>query len=190
MKRMYPMLAAGLMLLVWAGEAQAWWRFGVFHRWGYYHGAYYPAYYGAAYAPSYYYPVAYAPASYPAICGAATPVALASATPYAAPKAAPPSQTAEPPAAAAKKPTIIESRSLGGSYPVVTKDAGTLPVGFWNATGHDVRLTVNGQSHLLRRNQALNLRLDRTFTWQQAGDEPRQEQVSDSQLSHEVIVRP
>lgn len=192
MKGICPSLAAAMMLFVSASEAEAWWRVGLYHRWGYYHGAYYPTYYGAA--PGYYspatYPVTYAPVAYPAVCGATMPVAHATTTPYAAPQAAPPSQTAEPPAAAGKKPTITESRSRGGSYPAVAKDSDALPVGFWNATGRDLKLTVNGQPHLLRRNQALNLRLDRSFTWQRAGDEPHQEQLPDSQMSHEVILRP
>jgi hypothetical protein len=187
----HRLLTAGLVVLLVPGLAQAW-RFGFFRPWGYYRSAYYPAYYGGAYYPNYSYPTAaYVPYSaYPAGC-AVMPAALATTTPYAVPKAAPPSQTPEPPTASSpKKPTITESRSLGGSYPAASSEIGSLPVGFWNATGRDVSLTVNGQTHSLRRNQALNLRLDRTFTWQLAGGEARQENVPDSQLSHEVILRP
>lgn len=191
LKSWQRLFVAGIVLLILPTLAHGWWRWGVFHRGGYYRTAYYGSYYGGLYYPDSYFPVTYAPshAVYPAACGASLPVAVAPAT-HATPRAAPPSQTDEPPTASTKKgPTITESRSLGGTYPAMDEKAGTLQVGFWNITGKDVNLKVNGQSHVVPRNRTLNLRLDRNFTWQAGNSEAKQEQVADKQTAHEVILR-
>lgn len=186
MKNWQRLFTAGLVLLILPALAHGWWRGGFFHRGGYYRAAYYGGYYGG-YG---YYPVTYAPiyAAYPATCGMSLPVAVMPTT-YATPRPAPPSESSEPPTASTKKgPTITESRSLGGTYSSTADKAGPLRVGFWNITGKDVNLKVNGQSHIVPRNRILNLRLDRSFTWQ-AGSEAKQEQVADNLTTHEVILR-
>lgn len=190
MKSWHRLFAAGLVLLILPTLAHGWWRWGVFHRGGYYRTAYYGGGYYGGYG---YYPVAYAPdyAFYPATCGMAMPVATATPAAFATTRPAPPSQTSEPPAAASTKkgPTITESRSLGGAYPSTDEKTGVLRVGFWNITGKDVSLKVNGETHVVPRNRTLNLRLDRSFTWQTGAGDPKQEQVADTQTTHEVILR-
>ncbi|MBM4067538.1 MAG: hypothetical protein FJ271_01130 [Planctomycetes bacterium] len=190
MKSWHRLFAAGLVLLIIPSLAHGWWRWGGFH-----HRYYRAAYYGGAYYGGYgYYPVAYAPAYaatygvYPAACGVSLPVATAPT--YATPQAAPPSQSNEPPMAATKKgPTITESRSLGGNYASMDDKTGPLRVGFWNISGKDVNLKVNGETHLVPRNRTLNLRLDRSFIWQAGTNDAKQEQIAESQTTHEVILR-
>jgi hypothetical protein len=112
---------------------------------------------------------------------------------YAQPKAAPPSETKEPPLD--KKmpgpPQVIESRSFS-----VAEDKepakggkGVCKVGFWNATGRDVKLVVNGQEHALARNRSLTLTLDREFAWHLDGQAAQKESVPDNRTAYEVVVR-
>jgi hypothetical protein len=137
------------------------------------------------------------------------------ATIYAVPFAAPPStmQTVEPPTNRPVEtgppplipkmknadlrdnpvgPTVVATRSLTGNAPpsnlaLPAKDR--CRVGFWNLTGRDVTLVVEGRSHSLARDRALTLDLNRSFTWQIDARGPQSEQVADDQATHEVVVR-
>lgn len=134
---------------------------------------------------------------------------------FAVPSAAPPSQlqTGEPPlsrpietspppllpkmksADVRENPTgpvVVATRSLAGN----ASAPGVLPVpkercrvGFWNLTGRDVTLVVDGKSHALARDRALTLDLNRMFVWQADARGPQSEQVAEDQSTHEVVVR-
>lgn len=119
--------------------------------------------------------------------------------PYAQPLAAPPSekknagtgmQSTEPPTQSNSKqpPKIVESRSLGGAQ-VTSKDQDRCKVGFWNVSGKDVSLTIDGQAKTLAKNRALTVELGRVFVWQIDQREPTTEQVPADQAFYEVIIR-
>ncbi|MBI3407944.1 MAG: hypothetical protein HY040_06255 [Planctomycetes bacterium] len=117
------------------------------------------------------------------------------AQPYAAPSAAPPSgvpsaQTKEPPLGSApgKGPTIIESRSSVAAGPATPAGA-KCKVGFWNLTGRDVTLKIDGQPRTLPRDRAVTLELARAFVWQVDQSEASSEQVPMDEAFHEVIIR-
>lgn len=196
---------AVLLLLGTTSSAQAWWGWGWGWRsWGWHR--YYPSYYYApAYAysyPQYAYP---SYASYPAPAACSTPMPLAAA-PQAQPvmqkafdtapggpaPGGPGGQSKEPPTMGGdllkKAPTIIESRSLGGSYAQgSTKER--CKVGFWNLTGRDVTLKVDGQLRMLAKDRAVTLELDRAFVWQIDQRDSVSERVPEEQPFHEVILR-
>ncbi len=134
---------------------------------------------------------------------------------FAVPSAAPPSQmqTGEPPLSRPTEtppppllpkmksadvrenppgPVVVATRSLAGN----ASAPGVLPapkdrcrVGFWNLTGRDVTLVVDGKSHTLARDRALTLDLNRMFVWQADARGAQNEQVAEDQSTHEVVVR-
>ncbi|MCI0463281.1 MAG: hypothetical protein L0Z62_40560 [Gemmataceae bacterium] len=171
-----------------------------FGRGGWTSSYYYAASYGpvvstrlAYYAPAVY-PVTvgyYAPAwqvSYvapaPVVCPPVTSI-------YATPTPAPPSQTVEPPFKPA--PAVSESRSGPAETPAVTvrsepvKDSAR--VGFWNVTGRDLTLTVNGQTYVLARGRNLTLSLTRQFVWRVDQRAPQTEAVPAESGTLEIVVR-
>jgi hypothetical protein len=159
---------AGLMLLALSTSAQAWgWRF-------FYHSGYY-----GPVGVAYYYPVYQIPACY------STPVLP---TQYAVPKSAPASQsqTGEPPLNTGK-PSVTEQRSHSAKFASAKDDR--CRVGFWNITGREVTIVVNGQSRSLARNQSLTLELARTFNWQMDGRQ-NSESVPDGQSTFDIVLRP
>ncbi len=175
------MLLAGLLILGSATSSQAWWGWG-------------PRWWG--YGPSYYTPVYYYYPTYP-VCLAPLPVAMAQPPSGAAPvqklgespRAASPK---EPPTSAdmmKKGPTIIESRSLGGAYAQLGNAKERCKVGFWNLTGRDVTLKIDGQPRVLAKNRAMTLDLERSFTWQLDLGDAVTERVPEEQPFHEVILR-
>ena len=117
--------------------------------------------------------------------------------PLAIPKPAPPSaapdgQTKEPPlgSAAKKGPTITESRSSAASGGGSASAPGAMcKVGFWNLTGRDITLKIDGQTRTLARDRAVTLELARSFVWQADQSEPSREQVPMDEAFHEVIIR-
>lgn len=152
-------------------------------------------------APVAYVPAVYAPAPMmaPWLCVPSVPTPRVAplprtitVAPLAAPKSAPPSgKTAEPPLDPKRAPVIIESRSFGGAFlpQGPAPSAGRCRVGFWNVTGRDVTLTVNGQARTLSKDRALTVELDRTFGWQIDSGAAHAERVPDEQTSFEVIIR-
>ncbi|MCS7044884.1 MAG: hypothetical protein NZO58_00870 [Gemmataceae bacterium] len=104
------------------------------------------------------------------------------------PKAKP--TTAEPPSSSLSEPRVKEMRLANSSEIALEVPAGRCRVGFWNVTGRDITLTVNGQATPLAKDQALTLYLERNFTWQVPGRPPQVERIADSALSHEVVLRP
>ncbi len=93
-------------------------------------------------------------------------------------------------------PAVHESRS--GSSLVAAKqvargqnkEGGRCRAGFWNVTGRDLTLTVNGQQHLLRRDRALTLEVERQFTWQRDNQPLNKEQISADRNILEIVLRP
>jgi hypothetical protein len=171
-------LLAGLVLLSASSSAQAWWGW----RW-----SGYPAYYSSAYyGPAYYYPPVYP------VC---TTVIPTPAPPTMAPakkiaEKVPAGKTTEPPALGnimKQGPTIIESRSKSGGYASANKER--CKVGFWNLTGRDVTLKIDGQQQVLPKNRAVTLDLERAFAWQIDQGETVTERVPEEQPFHEVILR-
>lgn len=173
-------LAAGMLVLVFTATTSA---FGRQQSWG------------STYVPVVEYP--YCPIYVPMIRPMVMPI------PYASPRPAPPSGNApaprkkeppvikpvekEPPLGKPQKaPTIIESRSSGGNY---AGSSERCKVGFWNLTGRDVQLKINGETRLLAKDRALTLELDRAFVWQIDQQEPASERVPPNQTFFEVVLR-
>jgi hypothetical protein len=110
-----------------------------------------------------------------------------------------PMQTGEPPlqkmtdkgTAEARKPVIVASHAVGGSYlpgsSPLAKDH--CRVGFWNLSGRDVTLQVDGKTWTLPKNRAVTLDLERQFSWNLEGRPQRVEQVSQGQAVYEVVIR-
>src|SRR5262249_35153469 len=131
---------------------------------------YAPAYYAPAYRLSYYPAVYWPQPAYQYACPTTMPAIYypaAPLSPYAQPRPAPPSGTPEPPLQnpLQRSPKITESR-YASREGEVAKEPPAAPkeyckVGFWNLTGKDVTLLVDGKSHSLRRNHAVTLDLSR-----------------------------
>jgi hypothetical protein len=113
---------------------------------------------------------------------------------WARPTAAPPSQTAEPPlqrkaAGDPRMPVITASHALGTFTPGKSPTPDRCRVGFWNLTGRDVTVQVEGKSVVVLRDKAVTLDLDRQFIWQIAGQTQHIERVPEGQPTYEVIMR-
>ncbi|GEM_PF-3665994 len=97
--------------------------------------------------------------------------------------------TNEPPLRA---PTITEARSFGGVMQAhaAAVAPGRCKVGFWNITGGEVTLSIDGTARTLAKDRAVTLELARMFVWQLSGHGPQTERVPDGQSIFEVILRP
>jgi hypothetical protein len=163
-------------------------------RWGYTAAYSYPVY-PASYYPTYYrvpavVTVTYAPAwqvyatPAPVYCAPVVPVAPAPL--YAVPTPAPPSRTAEPPAA----PTVIEARSGAALKTVpVSADSDRVRVGFWNVSGRDLTLTIDGRARVLPRNRSITLDLGRQFVWRIDARAPQNESIPADKSTLEIVLR-
>jgi len=131
--------------------------------------------------------------SYPA------PYAYPAAVPLAIPTAAPPS-TVEPPLIrkiempsadmspkSAPGPTVIEVRPMNPAVTGLAKDR--CRVGFWNLSGRDVTLVIDGKSRLVARDRALTLELPRDFGWRVDQRPAQTEHVADDKSAHEIVIR-
>jgi hypothetical protein len=118
---------------------------------------------------------------------------------YAIPTPAPPSPTGEPPLQKGpakavndlRLPVIVTSHALGGTH---VPGVAPLPkdrcrVGFWNLSGRDVTLVIDGKAWQLSKDRAVTLDLDRNFAWQIQGGTQRVERVPDGLAAHEVLIR-
>lgn len=172
----------------------------------------YPAWSGAVAVPCYDY-------GYAAALPVALP-RIISVAPYAQPTPAPPSdrkKAAMPPAdggagteapppaplgqepapgpgakkAAARAPTVTESRWQPGVTPAGGLDrAGRCKVTFWNLRGQDVTLTIDGTSRAVPRGRAVTLDLGRSFAWRAGAGAARTEHVPTGQDAFDVVIRP
>ena len=155
------------------------------------------------YAPSYYNgPVYY--------CVPATPYRVvplaptvsdtgARKSPFAQPRSAPAFKTDEPPLdkrdvfKIAPKVTETRSSKFGGQREKI-RDAGESSparyrVGFWNVSGRDISLTVEGTARVLPRNRSITLLVPRDFTWSVDEQAAQSDQVPAGEATHEVIIR-
>jgi hypothetical protein len=156
-----------------------------------------PSYQPAAYVPVYQVaPVAVLPMPcVPQLPPATAPrprVLPGQPQPLATPLPAPPPSSREPPTGSPPAPIITESRSLGGSRRPAPAGlaAGRVRVGFWNATGRDLTLTIDGRPRTLARDRAVTLDVDRTFVWRVDDGAAKTEQVPTQERTFEVIIRP
>ncbi|MBX9679712.1 MAG: hypothetical protein K2X38_13195 [Gemmataceae bacterium] len=117
---------------------------------------------------------------------------LAKETPAPASSAPSPTPTSkEPPLHNhGKAPTITESRSVGGAYAGVGMVLPRCKVGFWNLTGKEITVRVEGKVQVLPKDRAVTIELDRQFSWQAPGREQTMERVPEDQNAYEVIIRP
>jgi len=101
-------------------------------------------------------------------------------------------KTSEPPLSnpVKKAPVISESRSMGGAY--AQSGGGSkerCKVGFWNLTGRDVVIRIDGQTRTLAKDRSLTIDSERAFSWQLDEGQTVAERVPEEQLFHEVILR-
>ncbi len=112
-----------------------------------------------------------------------TPAVPTPAPPSKLPKVQmPPAQETKAPA-----PVVTEARSMTGTPPALAKDR--CRVGFWNLTGKDVTLVVDGKARTLPRDRAVTLELAREFVWQVDQQPARSEHVAENKSAHEVVIR-
>ena len=161
----------------------------------------YPVWYWPPAPVSVVYPApVYVPAPAPYVPAPVAPAPpLAPAPLLAPPSPAPPSQgatTAEPPLAPGPKgpPSVTESRSFATSTDAgrgerAASVVGTCRVGFWNVSGRDVTLLVDGRPRVLPRNQSVTLWLARQFHWQIDQRTAQTEQVPAGRNTLEIVIR-
>jgi hypothetical protein len=189
-------LPAALLLAALAGPAHA---FG--GRWAYAASYPYPVYYPVRYSVpavatvSYYAPAwqVYAVPA-PVVCapGAAVPVTVPAGPLYAVPTPAPPSQTVEPPPAkTGAGPAVTEARAGAVLKTVAAASTGKarVQVGFWNVSGRDLTLTIDGQPYALPRNRSITLDLGRQFTWRIDRRAPQSENIAEGNSTLEIVLR-
>ncbi len=114
------------------------------------------------------------------------------AVPMAVPTPAPPSALPKvqmPPARETKSPApvVSEVRSMPSAPAALARDR--CRVGFWNLSGKDVTLVIDGQARALPRDRALTLELPREFAWQVDQQPARTEHVAEGKSAHEVVIR-
>jgi hypothetical protein len=196
-------LGAALTLLVTTavpGPVEAWPGNRPWFSTGYYYypSYYYPAYYSRPVVRYYYAPAPVYVEAVPICIGPVSPpnpVAV-NVVPYAQPKPAPASESGEPPLpkTGLGPPKVSESRSFTigdakAAPPAAGKDQTVCQVGFWNITGRDVRVTVDGTAHTVPRDRSITLTLNREFSWQMEGQAPHKERVPDDKGTHEIVIR-
>lgn len=119
-----------------------------------------------------------------------TPQAPASPPPSTAPSL-PVLPTLPPPRSG---PGVSETRSYFDLYPVVPRNTDqpsrdTCSAGFWNLSGRDLTVKVNGQERVLAQGQSLSLRVGRLFTWQVEGRDPHTERIQSGDAGVEILLR-
>jgi hypothetical protein len=145
----------------------------------------------------------------PPVCPVPPPLSAPSPA-YAPPTAAPPSaapSTPEPPLAAPPvpaKPTAAppsrplgfgESTSFFDTYPVASPGGSGLAgdhskVDFWNLTGKDLVLRLDGEPPLvLPHHKDLPLTTGRQFTWQVEGREKQTTRFRDGESALQIVIR-
>jgi hypothetical protein len=112
--------------------------------------------------------------------------------PLAAPSAAPPSTGPIPSGKGA--PAVSESRSFYESFGVQPGATDkTSPnhcaVGFWNLTGRDVTLSIDGKPQIVPQGKNLRLQLGRQFVWQIGGHEAQTEKIPIENSGVEIVLR-
>jgi hypothetical protein len=116
--------------------------------------------------------------------------------PDARPTAAPPSSTGEPPLLKKtsndpRAPVIVTSHAIGSNFvpgkaPLAK---GFCRVGFWNLSGREVTLVIDGKVRTLAKDRSVTLDLDREFSWQIEGRLQHVERVAEGQATLELVIR-
>jgi hypothetical protein len=127
-------------------------------------------------APAFARPTAAPPSDAPAIPGG--------------PRTGPPSFAPKP----APVPAVSESRAYFDTYPGGGTGAAKVPadrcsVAFWNLSGQDLSLKVDGQARPLPRGRSVTLTLGRQFVWQVEGREPQKQEVPMKEAALEIVIR-
>ncbi len=163
--------------------------------------AYYYYSFGYWYAPPTVYTYYYAPApvySYywvvPSYSCPVTPAAtVIPLERNAVPLPAPPSKSATPPVGKTegRPPAIVSTRTQSGTYvPAGTpQKQDSCRIGFWNLTGRELALTVEGKRFTLAKNRSLTMDVSRNFAWQIEGRPQHVERVPEGQLTHDLVIR-
>lgn len=94
-------------------------------------------------------------------------------------------------------PRVLESKSFSiedgkGQKPAPAVDVtnkGVCSVGFWNVSGKDVTIVVEGKTHTVPRDRNLVLPLGREFSWHIEGQSARTEAVPEGKLAYEIVIR-
>jgi hypothetical protein len=112
--------------------------------------------------------------------------------PRAAPSAAPPSSGPIP--SGKGPPAVTESRSFYESFGVQPGftdkiSADHCAVGFWNLTGRDVTLSVDGKPQIVPQGKSLRLQLGRQFAWKIGGHEVQTERIPIENSGVEIVLR-
>lgn len=140
-------------------------------------------------ATAHYYVIPYCPPAVHAIPVTPVPAAPPRSI-YAVPTPAPPSQTIEPPPITPKMPPVKELNApIIGTQTSASLAPDRCRVGFWNLSGRDVTLTIDGKSWTLQRNRAVTVDLGREFSWQVDQQSRRVERVPAALNAHEVVIR-
>ena len=124
-----------------------------------------------------------------------TPAPRPLATPAPAPPSSGPVNPSSPSTPPMNQvPAVGESRALYQPTAAVTESssrAGTekARVGFWNLSGRDVVLRVDGRSHFLAQGTCLKLDVARTFAWKVGDYDTQVEQMPGRVASMELVIR-
>jgi hypothetical protein len=62
-------------------------------------------------------------------------------------------------------------------------------VGFWNLSGHALRLRVDGRDHRIASGETLKLEVGRQFVWRVDDREPQSEQIPAQAPALEIVIR-
>jgi len=124
------------------------------------------------------------------VCAPAAP-AVNLAVPTPAPPTSSPAPVTPAPPSASPRPGVSETPAPSTSYyagPGGT-ESNTCTVVFWNLSGRDVTLTVDGTRRPLPPGKGVTLDLPRRFTWQTENRAPQQEQVASGNVGMEIVIR-
>lgn len=111
--------------------------------------------------------------------------------PLAVPSPAPPSMNEPPLGSPPKRAPLVTESKWQAQQPALTDSAAKdrLLVGFWNLSGRDVTLKVDGQSRVIGKDKAITLQVERQFVWQVDQGEPKMERVPPERRQFEVLIR-
>lgn len=135
-------------------------------------------------------PVFVPPPCAPTTAGTAPPRIFATPTP--APPTTP-ATTPPPPAATSPAPGVSESRYPDASVATVRDSRSAVAprcsVGFWNQSGRDVILRIDGQPRILSRGEGVTIDLPHRFVWQVDERTAQMENVPAQQTTVDLVIR-
>ena len=88
-----------------------------------------------------------------------------------------------------KRPVINTDRSVGGVPQNAEQWQAKCKVSFWNMTGADIELFVEGKSYRVGKDRAQVLTLDRQFNWRHNNFQDKHEVAADDSNYFEVPIR-